>query len=422
MALQVEPDHFGVTLDGSPPLLDGFDRILHTANDRDFAPTLPGMADPAADHDDQNLALRRADISEKHERIKALLEATGDDAVVLGRADSISWFTSGGDLGLDLGTEMSPALLFINRNCRAVVTDNVQSARLFEEELAGLGFQLKERAWFDDPSRVVDELSHDKRVICDLGPRVSPWARDADGLRAIRMPLTVLERQRLRELGRTLTLAVEATCRNFDKGETEADVAGHLAHRLIREGVTPVELRVASDDRAKRYRQPGFKSAPIRERATITATGRRHGLCATVSRTVSFDTPAADLLSSHALAAMVDATCIYFSRPDEPVSEVFRRARRIYEKFKQPHEWTLDYLGFITGYVPREVLLVPDSTLKLASGTSLCWSPSIGSARSCDTIAIDGRGFEIVTAAQNWPQLDISVKGFHLPRPGILVR
>ena len=42
------------------------------------------------------------------------------------------------------------------------------------------------------------------------------------------------ERQVLRGLGRALTLAIEATCRNFQPGETEADVAGHLAHRLIR--------------------------------------------------------------------------------------------------------------------------------------------------------------------------------------------
>ena len=105
---------------------------------------------------------------------------------------------------------------------------------------------------------------------------------------ALRQRLTGLERQRLRELGRTLTLAVEATCRNFDRGEREADVAGHLAHRLLREGVVPVDLRVASDDRLARYRQPTFKAAPILKRATIAITGRRFGLCASVTRTVSF--------------------------------------------------------------------------------------------------------------------------------------
>jgi Xaa-Pro aminopeptidase len=412
----------GTPLAGVIGVGDGFDRILHTAGDRPDADTLPALADPTADHTDRTLALRREDVEEKHRRVCALLDATDHDAVALGRADSIAWFTSGGDLGLDLGAEMSPALLYVTRSCRAVVTDNVQSARVFEEELAGLGFQLKERAWNDEPARVIDELSHAKQVICDLGPRPSAWARDVDALKALQRPLTPLERQRLRELGRTLTLAVEATCRNFDLGETEADVAGHLAHRLIREGVVPVELRVAGDDRQSRYRQPGFKAVPIRGRATVTATGRRFGLCATVSRTVSFGPVDPEFRARHALASMVDATYIYFSRPDETVAEVFRRARRIYEKFDWPHEWTLDYQGFLVGYTPREALLVPDSPLRLGSGAAVCWSPSVGAARSSDTIVIEPRGYEVVTAAQNWPQVEIAVKGFLIPRPGVLER
>ena len=413
---------FNPPLSGVMDLSEAFDRILLTASDRPDTDTLPALPDPTADHSCDELTCRRADVEVKHNRIREYLDATGQDAVVLGRADSIAWFSAGGDLGQDLGSETSPVLLFVNRTSRAVVTDNVQSARVFEEELAGLGFQLKERGWFDEPARIIDELSHNKKVATDLGPRPSAWARDVDPLRALRRPHTPLERHRLRELGRTLTLAVEATCRNFESGETEADVAGHLSHRLIREGVVPVDLKIASDDRLVRFRQPGFKSAPIRQRATITATGRRFGLCATVSRSVSFVPVDAEHRMRHALATMVDATCTYFSRPGEPVAEVIRRARRIFEKFDHPHEWTLDYLGFLTGYSPREALLVPDSPLTFGPGTAVCWSPSVGSARSSDTMVIDGRGYECVTAPQNWPKLEIAVKGFMIPRPGVLER
>jgi Xaa-Pro dipeptidase len=255
-----------------------------------------------------------------------------------------------------------------------------------------------------------------------VGQGLVPWPREGDLLRGLRRPLTGLERQRLRELGRTLTLAVEATCRNFVQGETEADVAGHLAHRLIREGVVPVELGVAGDDRLARYRKPSFKAAPIRHRATITVTGRRFGLCASLSRTVSFGPAGAEYYKRHGLAAMVDATCIYFSRPGEKVSEVFRRARRIFEKYERPHEWTLDYLGHVIGYAPREILLLPDSPMTLENGTPLCWSPSVGAARSEDTVVIDARGYEVVTDAQDWPKIEVTVKGFLMNRPGVLER
>jgi Xaa-Pro aminopeptidase len=408
---------------GAIDLTMEFDRVLLTAADRPSVDTLPALTDPAADHGDVELRARRNDVEEKHQRIRDFLDASGHDAVVLGLTDSVSWFTAGGDLGQDLSSGQSAILLFINRTCRAVIADNVQSSRVFEEELAGLGFQLKERPWYDDPFQVVAELCHNKRVATDLGGNgCSQTRREADALRSLRRRLTGLERQRLRELGRSLTLAVEATCRNFDRGEREADVAGHLAHRLIRQGVVPVDLRVASDDRLARFRQPIFKASPILKRATIAVTGRRHGLCASLTRTVSFGPIDRDYKAHHFLATMVDATCIFFSRPGETISEIFRRAKRIYEKFDHPHEWTLDYQGSLIGSGPREVLLRPDSSLVLESDTALAWSPSVGAARTEDTVVIDSRGYEVVTASQNWPQIDVAVKGFVIPRPGVLER
>ncbi|MBX6312741.1 MAG: M24 family metallopeptidase [Isosphaeraceae bacterium] len=396
------------------------DRVLHTAGDRPNTITLPALADPAADHLDEAVRRRREDVEEKQRRVAAFLTENHLDAVVLGRADSVAWFTAGGDLAQMMSGEASAALLYINHHSRAVITDNVHSARLFEEELSGLGFQLKERPWYDDPAQVVAELAHNRRIATDCG--LAPWPDVREPLRALRFPLTKRERQHLRELGRTLTLAVEATCRNFQPGETEADIAGHLAHRLMREGVVPVDLRVAADDRPARYRQPTFKAAEIRKRATISAVGRRHGLCAAVSRTVAFGAVEKEVREAHALAAMVDATFIYFSRPGESVTEVFRRARRIYEKYGHPDEWTLAYQGFLIGYAPREAMLRPDGNGTLVADSALCWSPSVGPARSEDTIVIDRRGYEVVTEAQRWPKLEVTVKGFLMQRPGILER
>jgi hypothetical protein len=104
------------------------------------------------------------------------------------------------------------------------------------------------------------------------------------------------------------------------------------------------------------------------------------------------------------------------------LSEIFRRSKRIYEKYNRPHEWTLDYQGHLTGYSPRELALRPETSLTLDPSTAISWSPSVGAARTQDTMVVDSRGFEIVTAAQDWPQVEVSVKGFVIPRPGILIR
>src|SRR5262249_12083870 len=155
-----------------PELLDlraDFGRVLQTASDRPDEDSLPPLPDLAADRDNGPLAQRRVDVDEKQGRVAAFLDQAGYDALGLGRSDSVAWFTCGGALGQCRASEGAAALLFINRTSRAVVTDNVQSARVFEEELAGLGFQLKERPWYDDPGRIIGELGHNKRVISDLG-------------------------------------------------------------------------------------------------------------------------------------------------------------------------------------------------------------------------------------------------------------
>lgn len=406
--------------DDFEPLGDEHDQVLDTAEDRPSHDTLPPLSDPAADHFDPEVKERRADVEEKHRRVVEFLDRRRLDALVLGRSDSIAWFTGGADLNQGLHSERASAMLYINAKSRAVITDNVQTARVFEEELGGLGFQLKERPWRDDLTGVVDQLGHRRKLATDgtlLGRH-----DDGEALRRLRYPMTRRERQVLRELGRTLTLAVEATSRNFQPGETEADVAGHLAHRLLREGITPLDLRVAGDDRLARYREPKFKAAPIQRRATITAVGRRHGLCASVTRTVTFGPSDPGFRGAHGLAAMVDATLVYFSRPGESIAEVYRRARRIYEKFDRPDEWTLAYQGYQIGYAPREALLHPDDPEPLAADTALCWCPSVGPARVEDTVVIDARGFEVVTEAQRWPKLEVMVKGFAIARPGILER
>jgi hypothetical protein len=67
-------------------------------------------------------------------------------------------------------------------------------------------------------------------------------------------------------------------------------------------------------------------------------------------------------------------------------------------------------------------VLRPDSALVLESDVALAWSPSVRAARAQDTAIIDSRGYEILTPAKDWPQIEVSVKGYPIQRPGILIR
>ena len=362
---------------------------------------------------------RSQDVAIKQQRIAEFLEDEGYDAVLLSRQDSFAWFTAGGDSGVGTASDLGQVSLFLTGDQRCVLATNTDSGRIFEEEVPGLGFQLKECRWDEPPDRLIEDICRGRKVASDTGSRGTTCEREK--LRRLRINLTELERQRYRELGRAVAHAVEATCRNARPGETEHEVAGELSHRLIRHGIAPIVMFVAGEERLGQFRQAPHKAQPIRRCLTVHACARRYGLCAAATRTVSFGAVDKQFLLHFNISSMIDATCIFFSRPGEPGSEVLRRARRIYEKSGVAHEWVAAPQGGVTGYSPCELCVVPTSPFRFRAGMAVAWTPSVGAVRCGDTVMLHENGFEILTPTHQWPSLSVSVKGYEVDRPALLV-
>ena len=90
---------------------------------------------------------RLADVEAKHERVRQLLQESGADALLLQDPANIAWFTAGADL-FRFGSENSLTSVFVTPEARLFATNSVDSAQIFEREVFGLGFQLKQREWF----------------------------------------------------------------------------------------------------------------------------------------------------------------------------------------------------------------------------------------------------------------------------------
>ena len=139
---------------------------------RPIGPTptrFPPLLDPAADHEDVELKRRREDVEEKHQRVRDFLDATGQDAVVLGLADSVAWFTSGGDLAQMLGSDQSSILLFINRTRGRSLPTTCRAAAFSRKSSPGWDSSSKSGRGTTTPHQVIAELCHNKRVATDLG-------------------------------------------------------------------------------------------------------------------------------------------------------------------------------------------------------------------------------------------------------------
>lgn len=362
---------------------------------------------------------RANDIDLKHERVAQFLKESRFAALLLQRPANLAWFTSGADFTRH-GSSETTASLFLMPEARVVLTSNVESGQLFEGTLAGHGFQLKERPWHEPHSVLVDDVCRGRHVGSDTG-----CGRTTDvsaKLLDLRLPLNSLECERLRELGLHVAHAVEATARNFEHGITEAEIAAQLSHRLLKHRVLPERIQVCADGISNRFRHWTPSAEPIERFCTLTAIGRRDGLCAGVTRTVCFGEVPDELRASYLIALVTQATGMYFSQANWTICETWKRVARIYEKFGHAEEWEFADQAEVIGYQPSEVRVTPNSEFVLRAGMAMFWHPSIGPANIGDTMLIGPNGLEVLTPTEQWPMSKVDVKGAPILRPDILQR
>lgn len=362
---------------------------------------------------------RRDDVERKQQRVAEFLAGKRYDALLVREPCNFAWFTSGAECPRNAGAEPAAAL-FITSDARVVVANNVDANQLFDKELGGLGFQLKQRPWHDAWNGLLEDLCRGRNVACDAPV---PFAtNESVDIAALRLPLTAFECERLRKLGAITAHAVEATVRHAEPGQTEADIAGQLAHRLMRHEVHPAWLRACADGRGQSYRHWSCGDNPLRRYCFVSATASRWGLCCSVTRSFVFGSPPEEFVTAFHQAGMLEATGVFFSQAGLPLSTVWQKVRRIYDKQGLGEEWQFSDQAELVGYLPSEVQLVPASSFTLVPRMAVHWHPSVGPAQTGDTILVGEQGFELLTPATDWPMLSVTVKGQPVQLPDMLVR
>lgn len=381
--------------------------------------TLPSV-EPVSSGEIQTIDTDRLDLVEsRHRQIAEFLKHCSFDAVLVSDPATIAWLTVGSRLQLD-GLARPGATLFITPQARVVVCRSSESGQLFDREIAGLGFQLKERPWEQPRGQLAAELCNGRTVATD-DPRTGGQDVTAE-LSLMRQQLVDYEAKRMRSLAFDIAAAVESTCRTFDLGETEAEVAGQVAHRLHRSGIQPSTIQVLADAQGHRYRHWSYGVDPIQRYATVKVVGERDGLFAGAGRTVSFGTPPRQISNAHEVASLVQATGMFFSQVGWTGQETWQRVARIYEKLGATDEWRQAEQADIVGYSPSELTMHPTAELTLTPGLVMHWHPSVRTAITSDTVLVREEGFELLSMGERWPMLKVVVKGHAVDRPGIFVR
>jgi Xaa-Pro aminopeptidase len=365
---------------------------------------------------------RRADVEAKQGRIAALLRDTGREGLLLLEPAGFSWLTSGAISRGVIDPATAPAL-YCTPDARWVLSSNVDTQRLFDEEIDGLGFQLKEWPWHWGREQLLADLCLNRKVACDRLPGVQGDFQVVDAeLRKMRRTLTTYEQACLEALGKLLSHALEATCRTLTQNDTEREVAGQLSHRLLHRGVHPMHIGVAADGRSRLYRRLGYTSTSIQKFVVVTGVVRKYGLHAMASRTVCFGELPEELKQEQNAVCRVSASYLASTWPDAVPREVLLAGRRIYMLSGFEHEWLLSAQGHVTGRAAVEMPFTPQTTDLLEPGWAVTWNASAGAASSCDTYLVTDKGPTPITPTEVWPLKKIRIQGAECIRPDILVR
>jgi antitoxin VapB len=358
------------------------------------------------------------ELTQKQDRIKALLAERHLDALLLQRVSSFAWATCGAASYINSATTDGAASLLVTPSGRYFVTTNIEATRLEQEEkLVEQGWELRAAPWYATNDAVA-QLTRGLKLGAD---GLYPGATDlSNEVMQLRMNLMPEEGERFRTLGRLCAEAMDSAVRAVRPGQTEYQIAGILAHEAQSRGAQPTVNLIATDERIFKFRHPLPTDKKLERYAMLVLCGRKWGLVCSITRFVHFGLLSDDVRRKAEATARIDATFIAATRPGQSLGQIFARATAAYAKAGFPNEWQLHHQGGPAGYEPREFVATPSSTDAVAVGQAYAWNPSITGTKSEDTILVGKKDNEVLTTVSGWPMLSAAVDGQTMARPAIL--
>lgn len=370
-------------------------------------------------HSSIDFNIRRADIDAKQEVIGQILEAMECEWALLLMPAHVAWFTGGMNVRGLIADGERPGI-FTNGKQRWLVCSNVDTQRLFDEELDGLGFQLKEWHWVAGRAGLIGELVTGKRVAGDRPFPHMPLLTDR--LRPFMRVMSPFDQERIISLGKIIAHALEATARAITPGDREEEVAGQLAHRLFHRGAEVVAVSVAADGRGRKFRRSGFTTVPVTANCVLQATALKDGRYVTASRTISFGPSDPEFRKEYDAACRSSGVYRAASIPGGTVADAAEDGRRVLSGGPYEYEWRQSQAGYGAGWFPAEELRRGGQDDPFAAGQVVVWQARVGAAAVVDTVLVnEGEPFQ-VTPVEHWPYKRVKIGERTYDVPDLLER
>ena len=358
------------------------------------------------------------EFNQKQQSIRALLERTHLDALILQNVSSFAWATGGAAAYVNSATTPGVATLLITPTSRHLITNNIEATRLkHEEKLLEQGWEFHVSPWYTT-QETLEKLARGLKLGAD-GAFPGALGLSAEVAR-LRTQLTPQEGERYRLLCSLCAEAMNSAVQSLQPGQSEYEIAARLGYEAQRRGALPIVNLIATDERIFSFRHPLPTTKTLEHYAMLVLCGRRWGLVASVTRLVHFGPLPDEVRRKSEAVARIDATMIAATRPGKTLGEIFKQIRAAYAEAGFADEWQLHHQGGSAGYEPREFIAVPDSAEVVSQGQAYAWNPSITGAKSEDTILVGESDNEVMTTIKDWPSIPVIIDGREILRPAIL--
>jgi Xaa-Pro aminopeptidase len=361
------------------------------------------------------------EVQNKIESVRAVLAKTGASGARFKGTDWFSWITGGGHNVVLMAAETGIADVLVTATKAVVLTNDIESLRLTEEQLPK-NFEVLVSHWQDlsGADKFVRELCGNGKVLCDrpdLSEEVFPKE-----LQELKLVLGAEEIARYKTLGSESAQAMTESLGLADPTWTENRLAAEGARALWKRGIHPTLILVAGAKRLEKHRHPFPTTEVLGHRAMMVFCARRNGLFACFSRFVSFARPTPTEVDRMKKIAEFESALFEASKPGAKLSQIFDSTFEVYKSAGFENETRNQHFGGITGYNAREAFARPaqpgQTDWSLNEGMALAWNPTLPGSKIEDTVLVTKSGVESVTIDPQWPKFELDGR----MRPDVWVR
>lgn len=373
--------------------------------------------------EDTSLQGRLHEISIKVQRIQALLDETGMEAVLLRKHPNFSWIAAGGkNFVANCFDAGAVAVLVLRDGRRYAICNIIEKPRLIEEEkLPELGFELFVYGWEEDllEQFVRGHVSAMEKVYSDMPCGAAVVAEGK--IAPLRYQLTDNEIGRYRYLGDTMSMALEAYLPTVRPGMTEREIAGGISNALWKHDIEQVMHLVSADERAFRYRHGLPTDKKLEHDLIVSINGRYKGLVVTMSRMIYFGKPDPALVKQYEDCCEMECLTASKGRVGADEIEFYDTLKQAYIDKGYPTMFALHGQGGCQGYWPRDYMVTPACHHIIQENQAYCFNPVVDGTKTEDPFIVTAEGVMFITHPVSYPKIVHTIGGVRMERPGLLV-